>query len=98
VTTARRLASAACDHRRVAGTELRNPFKSEQDAFRILVVIVAVAAIVIACAVLISTTLAAILGVLAVAIGLWRAGGWLGQMLGPPDDEDGAGGDPDVRP
>ena len=82
----------------MAGTELRNPFKSEQDAFRILVVIVAVAAIVIACAVLISTTLAAILGVLAVAIGLWRAGGGLGQMLGPPDDEDGAGGDPDVRP
>ena len=82
----------------MADTELRNPFKSEQDAFRILVVIVAAAAIVIACAVLISTTLAAILGVIAVSIGLWRAGGWLGQMLGPPDDEDGAGGDPNVRP
>lgn len=82
----------------MAGTELRNPFKSEQDAFRILVVIVAVAAIVIACAVLISTTLAAILGVIAVAIGVWRAGGWLAQMLGPPDDEDGTGSDSDVRP
>jgi small-conductance mechanosensitive channel len=89
VTAARRLISAACDHRRVADTELRNPFKSEQDAFRILVVIIAAAAIVIACAVLISTTLAAILGVIAIAIGLWRAGDWLGQMLGPPDDEDG---------
>jgi hypothetical protein len=37
-------------------------------------------------------TLAAILAVVAVAIGLWRAGGWLGRMLGPPDEDD-AGGD-----
>ncbi len=68
--------------------DLRNPFQSEEDAFRILVLIIAVAVIVIACAVLISTTLGAILGVIAIAIGLWRAGSWLAQMLGAPDDDD----------
>ncbi len=68
--------------------EPRNPFKSEQDAFRILVIIVAVAAVVIACAVLVSPALGAILGALAVAVGLWRAGGWLVVMLGEPDEED----------
>ena len=71
---------------------MRNPFKSEADAFRILVMILVAAAIVIVCAVLVSVTLAAILAVVAVAIGLWRAGGWLGRMLGPPDEDD-AGGD-----
>jgi len=71
--------------------DLRNPFQSEEDAFRILVVIIAAAVIVIACAVLISTTLGAILAVIAIGIGLWRAGGWLGAMLGAPDDDDRAG-------
>ncbi|MCL4287622.1 MAG: hypothetical protein KJ006_08240 [Thermoleophilia bacterium] len=66
----------------------RNPFKSERDAFRILVIILAVAAMVIGCAVLISPTLGAILGAVAVAIGLWRAGGWLAVMLAEPDEED----------
>ena len=72
--------------------ELRNPFQSEEDAFRILVMIIAAAVIVIACAVLISTTLGAILAVVAIVIGLWRAGGWLGQMLGAPDDDESADG------
>ncbi len=71
--------------------ELRNPFQSEEDAFRILVMIIAVAVIVIACAVLISATLGAILGVIAIAVGLWRAGGWLAQMLGEPDEDDSGG-------
>ncbi|MCB0876233.1 MAG: hypothetical protein R2718_11800 [Solirubrobacterales bacterium] len=66
----------------------RNPFQSEEDAFRILVMIIAVAVVVIATAVLISTTLGAILGVIAVAVGLWRAGRWLAEMLGAPDDQD----------
>ena len=68
--------------------ELRNPFQSEEDAFRILVMIIAVAVIVIACAVVISTTLAVILGAIAIAVGLWRSGSWLAQMLGPPDEDD----------
>ncbi|HET6830951.1 MAG TPA: hypothetical protein VFH44_06320 [Solirubrobacterales bacterium] len=72
----------------MADKEIRNPFQSEEDAFRILVVIVAAAVVVIGCAVLVSPTLGAILGVVAVGIGLWRAGGWLAVMLGEPDEED----------
>ncbi|MFN8113492.1 MAG: hypothetical protein U0R51_09870 [Solirubrobacterales bacterium] len=68
--------------------ELRNPFQSEEDAFRILVMIIAVAVIVIACAVLISSTLGIILGVLAIAFGLWHAVRWLVQMLGEPDEDE----------
>lgn len=70
----------------VPGKELRNPFRSEADAFRILVMFVAAAAIVIACAVLITPTLGAILAAIAICVGLWRAGAWLGEMLGEPDD------------
>jgi hypothetical protein len=72
--------------------EPRNPFRSEADAFRILVMILVAAAIVIASAVLVSPTLGAILGAIAVAIGLWRAGGWLAIMLGAPDEDDGRDG------
>ena len=72
----------------MADKEIRNPFQSEEDAFRILVVIVAAAVVVIGCAVLVSPTLGAILGVVAVGIGLWRAGGWLAVMLGERDEED----------
>ncbi len=68
--------------------DLRNPFQSEEDAFRILVMIIAAAVIVIACAVLVSATLGAILAVIAIAIGLWRSAGWLKVMLGEPDEED----------
>jgi hypothetical protein len=68
--------------------ELRNPFQSEEDAFRILVMIIAVAVVVIACAVLISSTLGVILGVIAIAFGLWHAGRWLIQMLDEPDEDD----------
>ncbi len=71
--------------------ELRNPFQSEEDAFRILVMIIAVAVIVIACAVLVSTTLGVILGAIAIAFGLWHAVRWLIQMLGEPDEDDSSG-------
>jgi hypothetical protein len=72
--------------------EPRNPFKSEEDAFRILVLVLVAAAVVIASAVLISPALGAVLGAIAVAIGLWRAGGWLAMMLGEPDEDDRPGG------
>ena len=84
VTGVRRSGRDACDHPPVPEKELRNPFQSEEDAFRILVMIIAVAVIVIACAVLISTTLGAILGVIAIAVGLWRAGGWLARCSASP--------------
>jgi hypothetical protein len=81
-------ARGACDHPPVPEGQPRNPFRSEEDAFRIFVMIVVVAVIVVATAVLISTTLGAILGVIAVTVGLWRAGRWLAEMLGAPDDDD----------
>jgi hypothetical protein len=71
----------------VADQQMRNPFQSEEDAFRVLVIIVAAATIVIASAVLISQTLGAILAVIAVALGLWKSAGWLRVALGEPDDD-----------
>lgn len=56
---------------------MRNPFRSEADAFRILVMIVAVAAVVIAAAELVGSWLGVILGLIAIAAGLWATVGWL---------------------
>jgi len=88
VTAVRRAGRRACEDQSVPDKDLRNPFQSEEDAFRILVMIIAAAVIVIGSAILISKTLGAILAVIAVGFGLWRAGDWLRQMLGAPDDED----------
>ncbi len=73
--------------RGVADQEMRNPFQSEEDAFRVFVIIAAAAVIVIASAVLISQTLGAILAVIAIALGLWKSAGWLRVALGEPDDD-----------
>ena len=66
---------------------MRNPFRNEEDAFRVLVVVAAAAAAVIAVAVLISSTAGAILGAIAIAIGLWKTVAWLSAALGDPDEE-----------
>jgi hypothetical protein len=70
--------------------EMRNPFRSEADAFRVLVIIVIAAAIVISAAELIATWLGVTLALIAIALGLWQAVGWLRVGLGereadPPD-------------
>jgi UPF0716 family protein affecting phage T7 exclusion len=49
-----------------------NPLKREQDMFRVLIMFVAAAAIVIAVALLLGSLAGAIVGVVFVAIGLWR--------------------------
>jgi UPF0716 family protein affecting phage T7 exclusion len=49
-----------------------NPLKRESDMFRVLIMFVAAAAIVIAVALLISSLAGAIVGAVLVAIGLWR--------------------------
>jgi UPF0716 family protein affecting phage T7 exclusion len=54
---------------------VRNPFRSEADAFRVLIMFVAAGALVVAVAVLISGLAGALLGLVLVAIGLWRAFG-----------------------
>ena len=49
-----------------------NPLKREADMFRVLIMFAVAAAIVIAVALLISSLAGAIVGVILVAIGLWR--------------------------
>lgn len=55
----------------------RNPFRSEVDAFRVLLMVVGAAAVVIAVAVLVSSLAGALLGLVLVGFGLWRAWGLL---------------------
>ena len=57
----------------------RNPFRSEADAFRLLLICAAAAAVVIAVALLISSLAGALLGLVLVGFGLWRAWGLLQQ-------------------
>lgn len=73
--------------------EMRNPFRNEADAFRVLVMIVVAAAVVIAAAELIGTWLGVILALVAIAIGIYATIGWLRVGLGEADDP--ASGDPD---
>jgi UPF0716 family protein affecting phage T7 exclusion len=49
-----------------------NPLKRERDMFRVLIMFAAAAAIVIAVALLIGSLAGVIVGVIFVAIGLWR--------------------------
>jgi len=55
----------------------RNPFRREADAFRVLLMFVAGAAVVIAVALLVSSLAGALLALVLLAIGLWRAWGLL---------------------
>jgi hypothetical protein len=50
----------------------RNPLRREQDMFRVLIMFVVAAGIVIAVALLVGSLAGAILGAAFVAIGLWR--------------------------
>jgi UPF0716 family protein affecting phage T7 exclusion len=50
----------------------RNPLRREQDMFRVLIMFVVAAAIVIAVALIFGSLAGAILGAILVAIGLWR--------------------------
>lgn len=67
--------------------EMRNPFRSEADAFRVLVIIVIAAGIVIAAALLVGSWLGAILGLIAIALGLKSTVGWLRVGLSEPKEE-----------
>ena len=66
---------------------MRNPFRSEADAFRVLVMIVVAGGVVIASAVLISTTVGAVLALIAILIGIWATIGWLRVALSERDEE-----------
>jgi hypothetical protein len=79
------------DHRLHDGlrplNELRNPFKREQDAFRLLVIVGAAAILVIAVALLVNTTAGALLGLILLLVGGSMALKWLRLQLQEPDDE-----------
>jgi Flp pilus assembly protein TadB len=53
----------------------RNPLRNEGDMFRVLIMFVVAAAIVILVAVVISSLAGAIVGAILIAIGLWRTWG-----------------------
>ena len=81
------------DHRLHDGvralTELRNPFRREADAFRLLVIVGAAAILVIAVAVVVNTTAGALLGLVFVLLGGSMALKWLRLQLESPPDERG---------
>ena len=54
----------------------RNPFRSEGDAFRILMTVVAAGALVVALALLTRPLVGALAGLVLVAIAIWRIWGW----------------------
>jgi hypothetical protein len=54
----------------------RNPFRSEGDAFRLLMTVVAAGAVVVAVTLLIRPLVGALVGLLLVAVGLWRVWRW----------------------
>jgi hypothetical protein len=85
----------------MAEPEMRNPFRNEADAFRILVMIAVAAAVVIAATVLIAPWLGAVLALVAVALGLKATIGWLRVGLGEPAEPPKQGtqpGEPPARP
>ena len=73
---------------------MRNPFRNEADAFRILVMIMIAAGLVIAAAVLVETWLGAVLALVAIAFGLKATIGWIRVGLGEPDEKPAAGEPP----
>ncbi len=62
--------------------QVRNPFRNEGDAFRIVLMIFGAALIVIALGLLVSALAGALVGLVFVGIGAWRAWGWLRYWLG----------------
>ena len=55
----------------------RNPFRREADAFRLLLIVVAAGVAVVAVTLLVSSLAGALVGLVLLAIGLWRAVGLL---------------------
>ena len=72
--------------------EIRDPFRREADAFRVVMMILAGAVIVIAVALLTRPLIGAIVGAVLLAVGLWRAWGlaraWLQAARNRPPADD----------
>lgn len=67
-----------------SGGPTRNPFRSEQDAFRIVVYVVVAGLIVFLAATLVATWLGVVLAIVAVAAALVKIVAWLSELLGDP--------------
>jgi hypothetical protein len=67
----------------------RNPFRNEADAFRVLMMVVAAGAVVVAVAVLLGGLAGALVGLVFLCVGAWRAVGllqdWRRRGSLPPD-------------
>lgn len=60
---------------------LRNPFRNEADAFRLLVIVGIGAAPVVVLALLVGPIPALVLGAVLLGIAAWRSGRWLRAMI-----------------
>ena len=60
---------------------MRNPFRSEADAFRVAMMIVGAGAAVIAATLLVGSWLGVVVGLIAILIGTWATIGWLRVAL-----------------
>lgn len=68
--------------------EWRNPFKNEGDAFRILVMFMIAAGLVVAAAELVGSWAGLVVGAVAALIGLWAAANWLRVGLGENEEDE----------
>jgi hypothetical protein len=67
---------------------MRNPFRSEADAFRLLVIIGAAAAVVIAATVALGPGAGAVLAAILLIAGLWSAFRWVREGIAPATEPD----------
>ena len=66
---------------------MRNPFRNEADAFRLLVIIAIAAGAVVAVALLAGSLAGALLGLVLVGVGAYFAWGWLRHALGDNESQ-----------
>ncbi len=72
-------------HGRLHPLALRNPFRNEGDAFRLLVVVGIAAAIVIAVTLVAGETAGALLGLVLLVVAAVLAWRWLREAIGSPE-------------
>lgn len=73
---------------RPAPNQPRNPFRNEADAFRVLMMVVAAGAIVVAVTLVAGTTPGFILALVLGGIGLWFAAKWARYWLGTREGQE----------
>jgi len=79
----------ACDNRVVSDGELRNPFRSEADAFRLLTIVAVAGAIVIAAGLLVGSWLALVIAGVLLVLAIGPVVRWLRIAISDPDGRQG---------